>query len=128
MIDIDSETLIQAITIILDRILTPVLYLYSDEALEFICFSDIKTGEEDFRDTEAVLYRTLGINAEIIDIREFDEHDRVEITNSAQLLYAENDIVKMLFESAMVADKKRIMNIKSDTIARKAETGTYYTS
>ena len=40
---IDSETLIMATTIILDKILTPVLYLYSDEALEFICFADSKT-------------------------------------------------------------------------------------
>ncbi|MEE1351844.1 MAG: hypothetical protein UHM23_07315 [Clostridia bacterium] len=125
---IDSETLIMATTIILDKILTPVLYLYSDEALEFICFADSKTADADFREAEAELYSVLGINAEILDIRTFDEYDRVEITKSANLLYVENDLVKMLFESAMAADKKRIMNIKNDTVVRKAETGTYYIS
>ncbi len=123
---IDNETLNEAVNIILDRILTPVLYMYEDEALEFICFPDSNITEEDFANTEAALYTNLGINAEIVDIRSFDETDRVEITNSACLLYAENDLVKMLFETAMNVDKERMIAFKSETLLRKNETGTYY--
>ncbi len=123
---IDETTLNDAVNIILDRILTPVLYMYEDEALEFICFADINTPEEDFRDTEESLFINLGVKAEIIDIRSFDESDRVEITNTAELLYSENDIVKLLFETAMTADKERMMNFKRDTLKRRNETGTYY--
>lgn len=123
---IDETTLTDAVNIILDRILTPVLYMYEDEALEFICFPDINTAEEDFRDTEEALFLNLGIKAEIIDIRSFDESDRVEITNTAELLYSENDIVKLLFETAMTADKERMMGFKRETIKRRNETGTYY--
>ena len=123
---IDEITLNDAVNIILDRILTPVLYMYEDEALEFICFADVNTPEEDFRDTEEALFLNLGIKAEIIDIRSFDESDRVEITNTAELLYSENDVVKLLFETAMTADKGRMINFKRDTLKRRNETGTYY--
>ena len=123
---IDKITLNEAVNIILDRILTPVLYMYEDEALEFICFADVNTPEEDFHDAEKVLFQALGINAEIIDIRSFDETDRVEITENAELLYSENDMVKLLFEAAMSADKERSMNFKRDVLKRRGETGTYY--
>ena len=123
---IDDNTLHEAIDIILDRILTPVLYMYADEVLEFICFTDNNISEEAFRKTEEALLFNLGITAEIIDIRSFDENDRVEITNTATLLYAEDDIVKMLFEAAMSADRERMLGFKRETLARKNETGTYY--
>ena len=100
--------------------------MYEDEALEFICFADVNTPEEDFRDTEEALFLNLGIKAEIIDIRSFDESDRVEITNTAELLYSENDVVKLLFETAMTAYKERMINFKRDTLKRRNETGTYY--
>lgn len=123
---IDDNTLQEAIDIILDRILTPVLYMYADEVLEFICFADNNISDEDFRETEEALLFNLGITAEIIDIRSFDENDRVEITNTATLLYAEDDLVKMLFEAAMSADKERMIGFKRETLTRKNETGTYY--
>ena len=123
---IDNDTLQEVVNIILDRILTPVLYMYADEVLEFICFADNNISDEEFRATEEALLFNLGITAEIIDIRSFDENDRVEITNTATLLYAEDDIFKMLFEAAMSADKERMLGFKRETLTRKNETGTYY--
>ena len=123
---IDNAILDEAVNIILDRILTPILYMYEDEAIEFICFSDSNTPEEDFEDTERALFINLGIKAEIIDIRSFDEADRLEITNSAHLLYAENDLIKIMFEVATSADVENMKTFKRDTLARKNETGTYY--
>ncbi|MDD6564894.1 MAG: hypothetical protein PUF08_07420 [Clostridiales bacterium] len=125
---IDEKTLNEAINIILDRILTPVLYMYEDEALEFICFADSNISDEDFYEAERALYVNLGINAEVIDIRSFDECDRVEITKTAILLYAEDELVKTLIETSISADKERLMAIKRLTVTRKNETGTYYLS
>ncbi len=123
---IDENLLSDAISIILDRILTPVLYMYEDEVLEFICFPDSNISDKEIADTEAALFTNLGIFAEIVDIRTFDENDRVEITETAQLLYTENDFVKMMFETAMQVDRERVNLSKRTSIQRMEETGTYY--
>lgn len=122
----DEKKLREAVNIIIERILTPVLYVYCDEILEFICFSDSKTDLEDFADAEAAIYVNLGLKSEILDIREFPEDERVEIINNAELAYAEDEFVKMLFETAMMADNDRTQKLKKDMISRKLETGTYY--
>lgn len=123
---IDEKILEDAVDIILERILTPVIYLYCDEALEFICFTDTNTRDDDFMDTQAALFLNLGITAEVLDIRTFDEADRVEITKNGQLLYAENEAVQSMFEMAMLADQARILADKKTSITRKTETGTYF--
>lgn len=125
---INDETVDKAVEIILDRILSPVIYMYADEAIEFICFADGNTQEQDFLDAEAALMINLGISAEIIDIRSFDEADRVEITQTAELVYAQSELMKTLFESAMAADKERVITEKTKVIDRKADTGSYYLS
>ena len=123
---LDEQIVLDAVDIILDNILTPVLYMYEDEAIEFICFPDGNISEEDINQTELELARRLSLNAEIVDIRSFDESDRVEITRNARLLYSENEFVKLMFESAMAADKARLMCDKREMISRNAETGTFY--
>lgn len=125
---INNELLEKAVDIVLERILTPIIYFYADEALEFICFTDTNTDEEDFLDAQAALYLNLGISAEILDIREFDIADRVEITKSGQLLYAETDEMQRLFELAMIADETRMDAEKKQSIKRKKETGSYFMS
>ncbi len=125
---INDEIIAEAVGIILDKILTPVIYMYADEAIEFICFADGKTEDQAFLDAESALMIDLGINAEIIDIRSFDEADRVEVTQTAELVYAESELIKTLFESAMAADKERLIMRKNEVIDRKSDTGTYYLS
>lgn len=125
---IDEKILIEAVDIILERILTPVIYLYSDEAMEFICFTDTNTSEEDFYDTQAALFLNLGITAEVVDIRNFEHADRVEITKTGQLLYAENEAIQTMFEMAMIADEARVNANKKESLMRKEETGTFFAS
>lgn len=125
---INDEILTRAIELITDRILTPVIYLYADEALEFICFTDEKMDADVFCETEAALNCNLGIQAEILDIRDFDPCDRVDIARTARLVYAESELVKMLFESAMVSDDDRMQSLKAETLDRKTATGSYYTN
>ena len=37
------------------------------------------------------MFLNLGITAEVVDIRNFEQADRVEITKTGHLLYAENE-------------------------------------
>lgn len=123
---ISEETINKAVDIILDKILTPVLYMYADDIVEFVCFTDSGLDEEVFRKTEEILYEVLGLKCEILDIRVFSEFERVEIINSATFLFAEDELVKSLFEAAMIADNERAQSVKELAIERKAETGSYY--
>ena len=122
----DENMLIKAIDIITERILTPVLYMYEDEAVEFICFCDTNISIEELRETERAVYTELGGNVEILDIREFDESDRWDIIVSSRLVYAANELIKMAFEQAMLADLEKRTNIRNEILKRYDETGTYY--
>ncbi len=122
-----NETELQtAVEIITERILTPILYMYEEEVTEFICFSDSNAPQEDFDEAERVVFETLGLKCEIIDIREFPESDRLEIASAAQTVYSADPFVQMMFESAIHADVQRLADEKSLLIQRKSDTKSYY--
>lgn len=125
---ITENELQTAVEIITERILTPILYMYEEEVTEFICFSDSNAPQEDFDEAERVVFETLGLKCEIVDIREFSESDRLEITNTARPVYAADSLVQVLFESAMYADVQRIIDERSSIIQRKSDTESYYLS
>ncbi len=119
--------LLTAIDIITERILTPVLYMFIDnEAIEFVCFCDSKTCEEDFRATELEIYNAVGICCEIVDIRAFDANDRVEIVSNHQPVYSADDFVRLIFENAMYNDLHQAEEEKRIMIERKNQTGSAY--
>ena len=122
-----NEKLEKAVDIILENILTPVLYMYEDEIIEFIVFSDSRAMSDDvFRRTEAEIYFNLGLNTEITDIREFESSDRTEIMTNAELVFSESDEMLSAFEAALFEDMEMQAFDKLIAIERKAETGTYY--
>ena len=122
-----EEKLNKAVDIILENILTPVLYMYDHEVTEFILFSDSRVMDGDvFRRTEAEICFNLGMNVEIIDMREFDHSDRTEIILNAELLYSESDVMLASFEKALFEDMELQTLEKLIAIERKNETGTYY--
>ncbi|MGN0162127.1 MAG: hypothetical protein ACI4EA_00915 [Candidatus Ornithomonoglobus sp.] len=123
---INETELKTAVDIITERILTPVLYMYEEEVTEFICFSDSNAPQEDFDEAERVVFETLGLQCEIVDIREFPESDRLEIATTARAVYTADPFVQMLFENAMYADVQRIIDERSSIIQRKSDTQSYY--
>lgn len=123
---INETELKTAVEIITEKILTPVLYMYEEEVTEFICFSDSNTSQEDFDDAERAVFDVLGLQCEIVDIREFPETDRLEISNTARAVYTADPLVQMLFESAMYADVQRVIDENHSMIQRKADTQSYY--
>lgn len=126
--DNEAALIAAAADIILENILTPILYYYVDEVYEFILFSDANTSIDCFRRTEEAINLNLGINAEIIDLREFDMSDRLDIVHDAYLAYCEDDTTEKMFQSAMLADMYSYELTKQLAIKRKRETGSYYIS
>ena len=121
--DLDLQSAIEIVT---ERILTPVLYMFVDEVIEFVCFCDSKTSEEDFRSTELEIFNALGICCEIVDIRAFDANDRVEIVSSNQPVYSADDFVKLIFENAMYNDLHQEEEEKRILLERINQTGSAY--
>ena len=124
----EEEKLAEAVDIILENILTPIIYMYVDEVVEFIVFCDSETPADVFRRTEELIFFNLGLRVEITELREFDEGDRVDISQSAYIVYAENEFMPMLFETAMTSDIETIQLMKKELLKRKTDTGTYYMS
>ncbi|MCH5212828.1 MAG: hypothetical protein J1G06_07425 [Oscillospiraceae bacterium] len=124
----EEEKLAEAVDIILENILTPIIYMYIDEVVEFIVFCDSETPSNVFRRTEDLIFFNLGLRVEITELREFDEGDRVDIAESAYIVYAENEFMPTLFETAMNTDIEMIQLWKNELLKRKTDTGTYYMS
>ena len=96
-----TDTMETAVKLFRKRILTPVLYImeYTDK-VEFICFCDKNIKMNVLYSACQDLTDILGIPAEIIDIREFSEADRVEVLKSAMLVFSEDAFIERIFENS----------------------------
>lgn len=122
----DRDIINDIVEVITERILTPVIYLFRDEILEFVCFCDTNMPISELQKAEMEIYSRFGVTAELVDIRSFDESDRWEIVANAELVYTANDIIRSVFETAMFADVERSKQKREEMIERHNETGTYY--
>lgn len=126
---IDDKTINDIVQIIIDNILTPMIYMFEDsEAVEFICFMDLNTSDEDISMTEQLIHSKYGINCEIIDIRQFSGSDRIEILEYAELVYSVDDTVLMIMQNAIYAECEQQYTFKRTLLDRKKTTGTYFLS
>ena len=123
----DTEKIINAVQIIHEKILAPVIYMCEDEhKIEFVCFCGAKTSRDDFFDAGEKLCEIFSVPVEVVDILEYDAEDSMEIIDSAQLVFSEDPIIARIFEVGLAEDLKRSRMELSDMIKRKTETGTYY--
>lgn len=123
---LEDDRVEDMVKLITERILTPVLYMYCDEIVEFVCFCDTNMPIEVLHDTEREIFEKFGIEAELVDIREFEDADRWEIVSNAEPVYRANELVGALFEGAMYADMEKSESIRGEVVERMNETGTYY--
>lgn len=112
---------------ITECILTPVIYMFEEEIIEFIVFCDGNMDINILRDTENEIYAATGIKTELVDIREFDEYDRWQIVKNASMVYAIDDSVAAAFERAMQRDVEFRAIMKAILFERHNDTGSYYT-
>lgn len=122
-----TDTMETAVKLFRKRILTPVLYImeYTDK-VEFICFCDKNIKMNVLYSACQDLTDILGIPAEIIDIREFSEADRVEVLKSAMLVFSEDAFIERIFENSIVEDYRIAVNEKINMLNRYKSSGSCY--
>lgn len=124
---IEFNKLLQAVRMIENSIITPVIYLNETEfKVEFICFSSEEVTEDDlFRVGESVS-RILEKPAEVVDIMEYNANDRMDIITNAELVYSDDPIVEQMFTMSMAEEHRRLYEQKQNMLRRKNESGSYY--
>lgn len=124
---IDSKMTTLAVKIILEYVLTPVIYmLNNEEEVNFICFCDRDIEEEVLVKTETQLHLLFNCKVEILDIRSFDVSDRLEIIKQAEMIHSENTLIQQIFELSMIQDFKKEHQKKQDMLQRKKECSSMY--
>lgn len=122
-----SENMEKALRVLTERILTPILYTIEyDYKINFICFCDKNIKLSDLYEAENELTDILGIPAEIIDIREFSEPDRMEVLKRATLVYSADPEMEKIFISSVAEDYAKCLMEKMSMIARYRHTGSGY--
>lgn len=117
----------QAVKIILESVLTPVIYMLGDDyEVNFICFCDRNIGDDVLVKTETQLQLLLKRKVEILDIRAFDVSDRLEIIKQAEMVHSESPTIQQLFELSMLKDFKKEYQKKQDMLLRKNECSSMY--
>lgn len=123
----DTNKLINAVQMIHEKILAPVIYMLEDEyKVEFVCFCGAKTDKESFFEIGEALSKTLSVPVEVVDILEYAPEDGMDIIANGRLVFSEDPLIAQMFEMSVIEDVKKARKDLSDMINRKAETGTYY--
>lgn len=123
----DSKIIQEAIDIISESVITPVIYLINtDDHICFVCFLNPNTVYERVINAQEKLSKLLNSNAVILDIREFDECDRVDILEKADMIYCADSNLKKLFEMSLLNDCKRAFEEKSGIIDREKSCDSMY--
>ena len=106
----DDKMKSEIVSIFNERILSPVLYMAEyDDVVDLICFCDRNIIIGEVYETEMALHAATGRQFEIVDIREFDEFDRLDIVHNAELIYSEDRLIEKVFEQSMLEDFEIMM-------------------
>lgn len=115
------------VKIISQNILTPIIYMIeNEEIIDFICFCDRNITMQEIYNVEQIIKNETGKNVEIIDIREFDESERLEIVNTATLIHSEHPLIENIFTQSMIEDYKIAMDERRNVLLRQKELGICY--
>lgn len=122
-----SELTERMARIISNNILTPVIYMIENkDTVDFICFCDRNITMQEIYNVEQIIKEETGKRAEIIDIREFGESERLEVINHATLIHSEHPLIESIFTQSMLEDFKIAMDERKGVLERHKECGTCY--
>lgn len=122
-----TEKMEEAVELLKENILTPLLYVVEyDNMVQFICFCDKNIKLKVLYETADKITAVLGVTAEIFDIREFSEAERLEIMSHGQMVYSENPMIEEMFMLSMAEDYRKTVAEKNYMLERYRENGAYY--
>ena len=123
----NQETINKAVSIITQKLLTPLLYKLEDEvSIRFIGFFDTNMDFSEITATEEAVSAYVDFPLEIIDIREFEVSDILNIIETAELVYSMHPVMENFFGSAIANELEIYKQIKQSYVERKNTTGTLY--
>ena len=117
----------EIVSIFNERILSPVLYMVEyDDIVDLICFCDRNIIIGEIYDTAQSLRLATGKQFEIVDIREFDEADRLDIIHNAELIYSEDKLIERIFKQSMLEDFEIMMREREEAHIRYEDNHSPY--
>lgn len=115
------------ISVFNEHILSPVIYMEeNDDIVDLICFCDRNILMGDLYAAQSALRNETGRRFEIIDIREFDMADRLDVMKNAELIYSEDRLVERIFERSILEDFETMQQERSDALVRYGDTSSPY--
>ncbi|MDO5397264.1 MAG: hypothetical protein Q4G33_04975 [bacterium] len=113
--------------IITENILTPIIYMLEDEyTVEFVCFCDLNIEAEKFIETKMKLTELLGKEIVLLDIREYDEVDRMKVIQEGEIIYTAHPAFEKLFAMSTAEDIRRSSIEKAELLKRYNSSGSVY--
>ena len=123
----NQKSVDKAVNIITQKLLTPLLYKLEDEiSIRFIGFFDTNMDIGEITATEEAVSAYVDFPLEIIDIREFEISDILNIIETAELVYSMNPVMESFFGSAIANELEMYKQVKQSYVERKNTTGTLY--
>lgn len=123
----DDRMKSEIVSIFNERILSPVLYMVEyDDIVDLICFCDRNIIVGEIYETAGALQAATGKQFEIVDIREFDEVDRIDIIHNAELIYSEDRLIERIFEQSMLEDFEIMMREREEAHIRYEDNSSPY--
>ena len=123
----NQKSVDKAVSIITQKLLTPLLYKLEDEvSIRFIGFFDTNMDFSEITATEEAVSAYVDFPLEIIDIREFEISDILNIIETAELVYSMNPVMESFFGSAIANELEMYKQVKQSYVERKNTTGTLY--
>ena len=123
----NQKSVDKAVSIITQKLLTPLLYKLEDEvSIRFIGFFDTNMDFSEITATEEAVSAYVDFPLEIIDIREFEISDILNIIETAELVYSMNPVMESFFGSAIANELEMYKQVKQSYVERKNITGTLY--
>lgn len=123
----DDFTENKIIKIFNEKILSPILYMVENgDIIDLICFCDMDITERDIYEAEDAISLEIGRPVEIIDIREFERSDRIEIITHARLIYSEGELIENIFRQSMLEDFCKMISEREGALLRYSENKTPY--
>lgn len=124
---IDINKIAQAVQMIENNILAPVVYMNETEyGIEFICFCCYDVTDDDLFDIGEKLTEILGVPAEVVDIMEYNINDRLDIVKNAELVYSEDSLMEQMLTMSIAEEHKQELEKMKGVLRRKSESGSYY--
>lgn len=123
----NEKILSKILDLIKERLDLPLIYLFEhNNRSDFIYVVEKELNNKIVTETEIEITELINHTISLIDIREFDTLDRMNIMKNSTMIYCKNPQVKNFMESAANVDVENLIKKRNTLINRKKECGVFF--